>query len=262
MPSNYWIKLYHEILDDPKMGRLPDHLWRRCIEMFLSAGDCNNEGHLPSTEDMAWRLRCAPEELAVDLEALAEFGIVEERDGHWFVRNFAKRQAAMPEAERLRRYRERKRKQVYYGGGNEERTDGETKAYVDTDTDTDTDQIQIAPSGAETPPPTTPPKKTRKPRAPKSPPVEYFRELTRRYPNNAQIAEIDDTVMDQKLWQECVTEWQVRGYKTTNIRGMLDWYKNGGPPQRTNSRSSSTNDSHAAIDRAVERIKAREANDT
>ncbi len=24
MSSNYWIKLYHEILDDPKMGRLFD----------------------------------------------------------------------------------------------------------------------------------------------------------------------------------------------------------------------------------------------
>ena len=24
MASRYWIKLYHEILDDPKMGRLTD----------------------------------------------------------------------------------------------------------------------------------------------------------------------------------------------------------------------------------------------
>ena len=28
----YWIKLYHEILDDPKMGRLSDRTWRRTNE--------------------------------------------------------------------------------------------------------------------------------------------------------------------------------------------------------------------------------------
>ena len=38
MPSKYWIKLYHEVLDDPKMARLPDRLYRRCIEVFLLAG--------------------------------------------------------------------------------------------------------------------------------------------------------------------------------------------------------------------------------
>ena len=27
--GSYWIKLYHEVLNDPKMGRLPDRLWRR-----------------------------------------------------------------------------------------------------------------------------------------------------------------------------------------------------------------------------------------
>lgn len=30
--ANYWIKLYHEILDDPLMATMPDRLWRRTIE--------------------------------------------------------------------------------------------------------------------------------------------------------------------------------------------------------------------------------------
>lgn len=53
MAAKYWIKLYHEILHDPKMGRLPDNLWRRCIELFLLAGelgaevDEDDKGHLP-----------------------------------------------------------------------------------------------------------------------------------------------------------------------------------------------------------------------
>ena len=39
MGAKFWIKLYHEILDDPKMGRMPDRLWRRTIELFLLAGE-------------------------------------------------------------------------------------------------------------------------------------------------------------------------------------------------------------------------------
>ena len=57
MASKYWIKLYHEILDDPKMGRLPDALFRRAIEFFLIAGERGREGDLPPLADIAWRLR-------------------------------------------------------------------------------------------------------------------------------------------------------------------------------------------------------------
>ena len=73
MASKYWIKLYHEILDDPKMGRLPDALFRRAIEFFLIAGERGREGDLPPLADIAWRLRA--DEIALlaqmeDLEAL------------------------------------------------------------------------------------------------------------------------------------------------------------------------------------------------
>lgn len=144
MPSHYWIKLYHEILDDPKMGRLPDHLWRRVVEMFLLAGDYHDEAFLPPVGDMAWRLRCSEEELLADLTALAEIDILEERDGRWYVTHFSERQAAVPDTERSRRYREAKRKRQYYGhysvtSRDEERHETVTSRDVDTDTDTDTE---------------------------------------------------------------------------------------------------------------------------
>lgn len=72
MPSFYWIKLYHEILNDPKMGRLSDRLWRRCIECFLMAGQQCDGGYLPSVADMAWTLRTDEGMLVADLEALEE----------------------------------------------------------------------------------------------------------------------------------------------------------------------------------------------
>jgi hypothetical protein len=115
MASKYWIKLYHEIIDDPKMGRMPDRLWRRTIELFLIAGEQDEEGTLPKLGDMAYRLRLSDDELQNDLEELQDLNIVHIDDGIWIVTKFAERQSPVSDAERMRRYRERQRKEEYYG---------------------------------------------------------------------------------------------------------------------------------------------------
>jgi hypothetical protein len=152
--SKYWIKLYHEILDDPKMGRLPDHLWRRIIELFLMAGDVDQEGKLPCVADMAWRLRVDEAELQDDLDAIEKIGVVTRENGYLIVTRFADRQAPVSDAERMRRYRERLQQDQYYGNDadtederecNADVTDDVTNRNVDTDTDTDTDKdIHVA----------------------------------------------------------------------------------------------------------------------
>jgi len=57
MTSRIWVKLYLEILDYPKMGRLVNHLWRRAVELFLLAGRGGNDGALLPEEEMAWSKR-------------------------------------------------------------------------------------------------------------------------------------------------------------------------------------------------------------
>ena len=137
MGSKYWIKLYIEILDDPKMGRLTDRLAWRTIQLFLLAGDINGSGKLPSVDDMSWRLRLKPEELETDLADLASSGIVHKDNDHWIVTKFEDRQAPVSDAERMRRYRGRKQKALYYG--NEPSDDTVTIRNVDTDIDTESD---------------------------------------------------------------------------------------------------------------------------
>lgn len=174
MPSKYWLKLYHEMLDDPKMGRLPDRLYRRTIELFLLAGDMDAVGHLPPLADIAWRLRIPEDALLEDLRGLAEVGIVAEYESGWLVVNFAKRQAPVPGAERVARYRERQRDDQYYDDDpeleeetepheeekqdvtpdvTEEATNAVTTRYTDPDPeeerDLDPDEIQ---SGVRPPP--------------------------------------------------------------------------------------------------------------
>ena len=147
--ASYWIKLYHEILDDHKMGMLPDHLYRRVIEIFLLAGEKNEKGLLPTIEAMSWRLRTTPEELEKDLTELAEKNIVNKQNGNWMVTKFAERQAPMDKAEYMRRKREQDKRDEYYGSevtkGNETVTSNKQNGKTDTDKiRKDTEEIENA----------------------------------------------------------------------------------------------------------------------
>jgi len=137
MASNYWIKLYHEILDDPKMGRLPDNLWRRFIECCLLAGDLQMDGRLPPMHDIAWRLRVEEETLRGEFDHMARIGLVDfvatPLDEHWIVTKFADRQAAIPAAERMRLMRNTKKKRKYYGSSDTYVTKRNTEEEVDID---------------------------------------------------------------------------------------------------------------------------------
>ena len=92
--KSHWIKLYTEILDDPKMGTLPDRLYRRVIELFLLAGVNRENGNLPDLQTIAWRLRLSIDELSSDLAAIEKTGIITEAEPYrWVVSKFAERQA-------------------------------------------------------------------------------------------------------------------------------------------------------------------------
>jgi len=113
MSSKYWIKLYHEIIDDPKMMKMPDVLFARCIKIFLLAGDAGDDGQLPGIEDCAWRLRISAEEMESDFIELQKLGILAQTDGVWRVRKWEERQGPMSGAERVQRFRDERRKKRY-----------------------------------------------------------------------------------------------------------------------------------------------------
>lgn len=112
--ADYWMKLYIEILDDPKMATLPDRLWRRTIELFLVAKKLHLDGHLPDTRQIAWLLRMNADDLEHDMSQIATTGIVTREVNGWFIPNFVKRQAAVPDIERKAQERIRKKSQQYY----------------------------------------------------------------------------------------------------------------------------------------------------
>jgi len=77
MASNYWAKLWIEMLDDPKVARLDDHLWRRWVEIILvTAEQIAQDGALPSWYVTAKRLNTSEEDLGRVLDQLVKIGLL------------------------------------------------------------------------------------------------------------------------------------------------------------------------------------------
>jgi hypothetical protein len=150
--ADYWAKLYIEILDDPKMMRLPDRLFRRVCELILYAKSIRSSGLITDMDEVAWKLHLSVDELQKDLENIeastktnGKPGIVQLTEEGWFITNFEKRQAASPVNERVQRYREKQHKDQYYvtppGNGNvtnrytEEETESESETEGEAETE-------------------------------------------------------------------------------------------------------------------------------
>lgn len=76
--------------------------------------------------------------------------------------------------------------------------------------------------------------KERRKRPPTIPAVQVFVEVTEKYClNKTQIKVLSDKIGDTPAaldkWREVVTQWNLCGYKLTNVKGMLDWFRDGIP---------------------------------
>lgn len=60
---------------------------------------------------------------------------------------------------------------------------------------------------------------------PDHPALTVFRSLTDRDPTKAQRDAILAEVAEAATWEAVVRRWLVRGYKPTNVDGMLEWYR-------------------------------------
>ena len=226
----YWIKLYHEVLHDPKMGRMPDRLWRRTIELFLLAGENGNSGQLPSLHDMAWMLHSTEEELQQDLLSLAEepFGIVLEEDGSWAVQRFASRQAPVSSAERARQSRQRGQGQIHG---------------VAT-------QLQRTGSGALQDGSGPAAKSEKKEKNPPHPAIIGYKEAALLYPRKSLwpgiIEAVGDEPEDIDRWSRVCLAYVAMGWNPKNVKGMLDHFTEGRMPGDKQA-SSTTKDGRAVI---------------
>ena len=113
-----WIKLYTDIIDDHRLGLLPEGQQLRYVQLLALAGEYDAEGYLVSSSaplgmaDLAWRLRLDQAVLAGDLQALSQAELVtwDEGTGAWFIPGFAESQMRVDNPQR-EKWREQKRRQ-------------------------------------------------------------------------------------------------------------------------------------------------------
>lgn len=230
MQSYYWIKLYHEILHDPKMGRLSDRLWRRTIELFLMAGQNGGDGELPDIGSMAWTLRTTDGELTDELEQLQELDIVELRDGLWFVIHFAERQTNMDAKERMSRMRNKQMRDEYYEPVTSRNT-SVTEPVTTRNTEksrVEKSRVDIDKSGGEVVAQTKP--KPERAKAPPPPPaVQVFHANTGKNPARSLYQRIDEDIgrdeVSLQRWAAVIQGWLGCGWSPGNVNGMLDYFK-------------------------------------
>ena len=67
--------------------------------------------------------------------------------------------------------------------------------------------------------------------------VVIYREVFKRYPNRAQMAQLVNQAepLFLDLWRTACSAWLMAGYKPDNLRGILDWYRDG-VPERGNGK--------------------------
>jgi hypothetical protein len=109
MRVNPWFRFYHAVLDDPKVQRLPDRLFKAWVNLLCLAS--RHGGRLPPIGDVAFALRVAEGEAAEIVTALAGAALID-REGETFrIHNWDGRQFQSDGggAERSRRFRARRR---------------------------------------------------------------------------------------------------------------------------------------------------------
>jgi hypothetical protein len=111
-----WVKLFIDMLDDHKIGKLPRSTRLRFVELLLIAGECDADGGLingdapMNLEDIAWRLRDTAEAVGSDIAKLTAAGVLSDDSGVLCITNFSKRQGRS-QSDKRAQWRERKARQ-------------------------------------------------------------------------------------------------------------------------------------------------------
>lgn len=130
-----WFRFYDDAINDPKILKLSDNLFRVWVGILCAAS--KNNGVLLPLEDLALVMRTKPEKLKSAIESLIKSGLVDEVEAMLKPHNWDERQyKSDSSAERMKRHRDRRR-------------DVTVTVQNRTDTDTDTEQKKdAAPSSA------------------------------------------------------------------------------------------------------------------
>ena len=162
-----WLRLYTSVLDDPKVQKLSPEYFKGWINILALTKE--NDGILPSIEDIAFRLRMSDAEAEILVDMLVKRGLLETDGERLTPHNWDGRQYLdTTGADRAKRYRANRdasrQRHDSVTPESQERHDEITPSDTDTETEAESEQIQSR-AEAEAPPPSRakPRSATRKP---------------------------------------------------------------------------------------------------
>lgn len=129
--SRRWFRFYAESINDPKVQRLPAHLFKTWVNLLCLASA--NGGTLPSREDIAFQLRMSDHDANAHIDELIGVGLVDITHGktlephNWNARQYV----SDTSKQRTRQYRDRLK-----------RACDVTVTPPDTDTESDTESVK------------------------------------------------------------------------------------------------------------------------
>jgi hypothetical protein len=133
-----WFRLYSEVVNDPKVQRLPCEDFRAWINLLCLASE--NDGRLPSIDDVAFALRMTTDGALTVVERLSNAGLIDRLNGgangyHYAPHGWDKRQyKSDTSTERVKRFRQRSE------------TVSVTPPETEADTDTESKKEKVTPS--------------------------------------------------------------------------------------------------------------------
>lgn len=137
----YWLKLYTDILDDPKYFKLSKEARLGMYELLLVAKKIENgelTGQLPCIEDIAFYTRRSVEEWQKVIPELVSVGVISDGDQP-VIKNYTKRQDAIPNDERYKQYKKKRNANGMQRKPTKSVGEVETEVDVETDTETEVD---------------------------------------------------------------------------------------------------------------------------
>jgi len=136
--AGYWLKLYTEILDDPKYFKLSDNAKLGMIELMVVAKRINLDGEIPEIEDVAFHTRRTVRWWTKVFDELISIDYLVKNGEKTIIRKFAERQSAVLDSERQRQHRIVTHKKEF---ASQDCNEVVTKSNGDSDSDSDSENI-------------------------------------------------------------------------------------------------------------------------
>ena len=225
-----WIKLYTEILHDPKMHALTDKQFRACINLFALAGYLDKDGLIGTADDIKFHLRLPRRAVESTLKRLTTANILQFDEPNYTVTAFLKRNGIAPSQsnekvlQRVQAFRARK--QAESETCNEDVTPLQSECNEDVTT-LDKKRIDKKREAQDAPTPTQ---------------IQIYRKAAHKFPNKSLWDVICQTVPDTpeslELFERVIVGWIAKGWNPSNVTGQLECYKRGEIPGQNGNTAS------------------------